>query len=136
MNAVMDRLPQRLPVRVYWEDTDASGVVYHAHYLRWFERGRTEWLRTLGHDQTRLAASLGIAFTVASLGIDYRRPARLDDELLVLTSLTERRGASLGFEQTLVKSDDPGLILAQARVRVACIDAVHFTPKRLPDLGI
>lgn len=123
------------PVRVYWEDTDASGVVYHANYLRWFERGRTEWLRALGFDQDKLMREVGVAFTVASLDIQYKRPARLDDELEVVTRIAELKKASLTFAQTLSRRDDRATVLCQARVQVACVDARTFAPRRMPELG-
>lgn len=121
------------PVRVYWEDTDASGVVYHANYLRWFERGRTEWLRALGYDQHKLMHEVGIAFTVASIDIQYRRPARLDDELEIVTGIDEIRNVSLTFAQTLRRAGG-GEVLSGAKVRVACIDARTFAPRRIPTL--
>lgn len=123
------------PLRVYWEDTDASGVVYHANYLRWFERGRTEWLRTLGHDQDRLMREAGIAFTVAGLEIQYRRPARLDDQVEVVTRIAELKKASLVFGQLLRRAGAPEQILASATVRVACVDSASFAPRRIPPLG-
>ncbi len=124
-----------MPLRVYWEDTDASGVVYHANYLRWFERARTEWLRALGYSQERLMSEVGIAFTVASIEIQYRRPARLDDLLDVVTRVSEIRNVSLSFTQSLQRPDAPGQILTQAQVRVACVDAKTFVPRRIPNLG-
>ena len=122
------------PVRVYWEDTDASGVVYHANYLRWFERARTEWLRALGHDQESMRGVLGIAFTVASLEIRYLRPARLDDALEVVVTVGQMRRASLEFVQTLRKAAAP-TVLSEARVRVGCVDVESFRPRPLPELG-
>jgi len=119
------------PVRVYYEDTDASAVAYHANYLRWFERARTEWLRGRGYGQEALRVEAGVAFTVSKIEIDYRKPARLDDALEVHTRIAELRGASLIFEQRLCR---PGSAeaLTTARVRVACVDAVTFRPKALP----
>tara|TARA_R110000787_G_scaffold107489_22_gene215499 strand:+ start:1201 stop:1602 length:402 start_codon:yes stop_codon:yes gene_type:complete len=125
----------RWPVRVYWEDTDASGVVYHANYLRWFERARTEWLRAKGFNQDALCAELGIAFTVASLDVRYLLPARMDDALLIEVSVEGRKRASLNFVQRALRSEGEQL-LAQARVRVACVDASSFRPLPLPDLGL
>ena len=125
----------RWPVRVYWEDTDASGVVYHANYLRWFERGRTEWLRALGFDQDKLMREVGVAFTVASLDIQYKRPARLDDELEVVTHIAELKKASLTFAQILSRREDNAAVLCQASVQVACVDARTFAPRRMPELG-
>ena len=123
------------PVRVYWEDTDASGGVYHANYLRWFERARTEWLRARGHGQETLRTGRGIVFTVASLEIRYLRPARLDDVLEVTVEVPAPRRASLTFVQRLCRSVG-GDLLAEARVRVGCVDAAGFRPRALPDLGL
>jgi len=122
------------PIRVYWEDTDASGVVYHANYLRWFERGRTEWLRDRGYDQEKLRLEIGIAFTVADLSIQYRRPARLDDQVEVVTSVEEVKNVTLTLAQVLRKAGNPDEVMARATVRVACIDANTFMPKRIPAL--
>lgn len=119
------------PLRVYWEDTDASGVVYHANYLRWFERARTEWLRDKGYDQERLRTEQGVAFTVAGLEIRYLRPARLDDALEVEVSVTESRRASLVFGQVIRRVGD-ATVLSEATVRVGCVDAATFRPKAIP----
>lgn len=119
------------PVRVYWEDTDASGVVYHANYLRWFERARTEWLRARGFDQERLRVEQGVAFTVASLEIRYLRPAHLDDALSVEVAVAEARRASLSFRQALRRAAD-GELLSEASVRVGCVDAASFRPRAIP----
>ncbi|MGQ0618792.1 MAG: tol-pal system-associated acyl-CoA thioesterase [Panacagrimonas sp.] len=119
------------PVRVYWEDTDASGVVYHANYLRWFERARTEWLRARGFDQERLRVEAGVAFTVANLEIRFLRPARLDDALRVEVAIAESRRASISFQQTLRREVD-GQLLSEATVRVGCVDAASFRPKAIP----
>ena len=119
------------PIRVYWEDTDASGVVYHANYLRWFERARTEWLRAKGHDQESLRTGQGVAFTVADISIRYRRPARLDDALAVEVELAESRKVSLTFRQVLRRTEG-GEILAEAEVRVGCVDAATFRPRPIP----
>ncbi|MEW6169080.1 MAG: tol-pal system-associated acyl-CoA thioesterase [Pseudomonadota bacterium] len=120
------------PVRVYYEDTDASGVTYHANYLRWLERGRTEWLRALGLQQEGLRAALGAVFTVAGLEIEFRRPARLDDLLEVQTSVAVLRRASIVFEQMLVRTAD-GELLTRARVKVGCVGVADFRPAPLPD---
>lgn len=121
------------PIRVYYEDTDASGVAYHANYLKWFERARTEWLRELGYSQERLRVELGVAFTVANLEVDYRKPARLDDELTIVTRVAEQKRASLRFEQTLILQTD-SMLLAAARVRVGCVNAGDFRPCAMPNL--
>jgi acyl-CoA thioester hydrolase len=127
----MTASPFVFPIRVYYEDTDASGVAYHANYLRWFERGRTEWLRSLGFSQELLREELAVAFTVANLQIDYRRPARLDDLLEVATRVAEVRAASLVFEQVLGPAGG-GQLLARASVRVGCVDMADFRPTALP----
>lgn len=119
----------RWPLRVYYEDTDASGVVYHANYLKYFERARTEWLRTLGFDQARLHAEQGVAFTLASATVDFRAPARLDDHLEVLTAVVEHRRASLVFSQTVLCGETR---LAEGRFRVGCVDSASFRPRAMP----
>jgi acyl-CoA thioester hydrolase len=118
------------PVRVYWEDTDAGGVVYHASYLRFLERARTEWLRALGVDQFALKQSSGLAFLVRDMQIDFLRPALLDDELSVTVVVMQRRAASILFTQTVVRAD--GTCLIRARVRVACVDIQHMRPAQIP----
>ena len=120
------------PVRVYYEDTDASGVVYHAAYLRFFERARTEWLRAMGQGQEQLRLSRGIAFTVANMDIDFLKPARLDDELDITVEIDEVRGASLRLKQTLRRRSDPAVLLARASVRVGCVEVATFRPCPIP----
>lgn len=119
----------RWSVRVYYEDTDATGVVYHANYLKYFERGRTEWLRCLGFDQYQLAAEEGAAFTLASTAIDYLGPARLDDRLEVVTTVAEHSRVTLVFSQTIERD---GECLTRASFRVVCVDGERFRPRRLP----
>jgi acyl-CoA thioester hydrolase len=125
------------PARVYWEDTDAGGIVYYANYLRFLERARTEWLRSLGHSQRSLSVDPGVVFTVVSLSIDYRRPARLDDELAVTCEAHVEGAATLRFAQRIYRRGGDALsaehLLAEAHVRVACVDARTLRPKRLPD---
>jgi acyl-CoA thioester hydrolase len=119
------------PVRVYWEDTDAGGVVYHASYLRFLERARTEWLRDLGVDQMAFKESTGLAFMVHRMEIDFLKPALLDDELTVTVEVKERRAASILFAQTITRAD--GTALIQAQVRAACVDLKRMQPARIPD---
>jgi len=119
----------RWPIRVYYEDTDAGGVVYHTGYIRYFERARTEWLRSLGYSQQRLVQEEGVLFTVVDLAIHYLRPARLDDLLEVVTR-AEVAGASVLFHQAARNAG--GELLAEGQVRVACVDAQTFRPRRLP----
>ncbi|MEY8877146.1 MAG: tol-pal system-associated acyl-CoA thioesterase [Leptothrix sp. (in: b-proteobacteria)] len=117
------------PLRVYWEDTDAGGVVFYANYLKFFERARTEWLRALGHSQERLRLDTGLMFVVADTAVRYRAPARLDDELQVSVTLAERGSASLVIAQQAWRGDT---LLAEGRIRIGCVDSVRFTPKRIP----
>ncbi|UXI67671.1 tol-pal system-associated acyl-CoA thioesterase [Tahibacter amnicola] len=120
------------PIRVYWEDTDAGGVTYHASYLRFLERARSEFLRARGIEQERLRADNSVVFVVRDLTIGFLKPARLDDVLRVTVALTERRGASLVFQQQILREADASL-LVQARVRAACLDAIRFRPRPIPD---
>ena len=119
-----------LPVRVYYEDTDAGGVVYHTGYIRFFERARTEWLRALGYSQDKLAQEAGVLFTVVELTVRYLKPARLDDLLQVLARAERTGGASLLFSQEA--RNEAGDLLAEGQVRVACVDAHSMKPRRLP----
>jgi acyl-CoA thioester hydrolase len=125
------------PTRVYWEDTDAGGIVYYANYLRFLERARTEWLRSLGYSQRALAEESGIMFAVVSLSVDYRRPAKLDDELFVTCEPESEGTASIRFKQRIYDGLAGALakdrLLVEASVRVACLDARTLRPKRLPD---
>lgn len=120
----------RLPVRVYYEDTDAGGVVYHTGYIRFFERARTEWLRALGYSQQQLAEEAGVLFTVVELAVRYLKPARLDDMLEVLARARITGGASVAFEQEIRNA--AGELLAEGEVRVACVAADSMKPRRLP----
>ncbi|HUR41235.1 MAG TPA: tol-pal system-associated acyl-CoA thioesterase [Verrucomicrobiae bacterium] len=121
------------PVRAYYEDTDASGVVYHAVYLKYFERARTEWLRAMGFGQQSLRGRLDVVFTVANLSVDYLRPARLDDDLEVTVVVAEMRRASLHFKQVLTRRGERDTPLARATVRVGAVDVGTFRPCALPD---
>ncbi len=111
--------PETLTVRVYYEDTDAGGIVYHAAYLRFAERGRTEFVRKLGIDQQQLRAETGSGFVVTSLTIDYLKPAFLDDNLTITTEIERIRPASVNFKQTVARESQ---IIAHLKVRVACLD--------------
>jgi acyl-CoA thioester hydrolase len=120
------------PVRVYWEDTDAGGVVYHASYVRFLERARSEWLRARGIAQLRVRDELGVLFVVRDMQLEFVAAARLDDELDVTIESFERRSASLSFVQCILRRADRAL-LTRARVRAACIDAATWQPRRIPD---
>ena len=117
------------PVRVYYEDTDAGGVVYHTSYIRFLERARTEWLRSLGYSQAKLVDEIGLVFSVVSLEMKYLLPARLDDLLLVRCGVEIGGGASVNFEQVIHRGEQE---LARGKVVVACLDASTFKPRRLP----
>ena len=136
--------PFRWESRVYWEDTDGGGIVYYANYLRFLERARTEWLRSLGYSQRVLAEEPGIVFAVVSLNIEYRKPAKLDDELLITCEPKVEGAATIVFAQRIYRSGGgtqagtkaispgPASLLVEASARVACLDARTLRPKRLP----
>jgi acyl-CoA thioester hydrolase len=117
------------PTRVYWEDTDGGGVVYYANYLKFLERARTEWLRSLGFSQSDLVKDPGVIFVVTNINLDYRRPARLDDSLLITCELIPQGAASMAFAQRILRDRE---VLIEGTVRVACLDAQSFRPRRLP----
>jgi len=121
------------PVRVYWEDTDAGGVVYYANYLRFLERARSEWLRTLGIDQARLLTEERLQFVVVEANIRYHRPAKFDDELVVTAALGSLGGASVTFEQEIRRGTPAGDLLVSATVRAACIASDTLKPRPLPN---
>ena len=116
-------------IRVYWEDTDAGGVVYYANYLKFMERCRTEWLRALGIDQSRLRTERKLQFAVMDVQVSYRYPAMLDDEILVSVALTRMRGASFSFKQEIWRD---AVQLIDASTRVVCLDSSSLKPKAIP----
>lgn len=118
------------PLRVYWEDTDAGGVVFYANYLRFFERARTEWLRALGVSQQALREQEAALFVVSEARVRYLQPARLDDELHVSVELLELGRASLLIAQ---EARCGHTVLAQGQVRIGCVDARNFRPRRIPN---
>lgn len=121
---------QTIPIRIYYEDTDAGGVVYHARYLHFFERARTEYLRSIGFTQQVLLREQQIAFVVKSLVIDYKFPAKLDDWLFVETEIVAIKGATILFKQYLKRDTD---VLSMADVKVACVDLNKMKPVAIPD---
>ena len=127
----MPELLNPFPVRVYWEDTDAGGVVYYANYLKFFERARTEWLRALGVEQQALRDATGAIFVVADAQVKYLAPAKLDDLLTVTVKMVERGQASMVIEQQAWRG---GTLLVDGRFRIGCVDALSLRPKRIPDL--
>ena len=125
------------PVRIYWEDTDAGGIVFYANYLKFFERSRTEWLRSLGIEQQRMKDSTGGMFVVTETSIRYLRPARLDDELIVTASLIETGRASMIIkQQALLKTEqkDPlsATLLCEGTIRIGWVHGASLQPKRIP----
>ena len=124
------------PIRVYWEDTDAGGIVFYANYLKFFERARTEWLRSLGLEQQQLKQTTGGMFVVAESNVRYVRPARLDDELIVTATLKEIGQASMIIEQqALLKAEQSSpkvALLCEGSVRIGWVNANTLRPARMP----
>ena len=117
------------PVRIYWEDTDAGGVVFYANYLKFFERARTEWLRTLGVGQQQMRQERGLVLVVTDTQVRYRQPARLDEELTITVALGAAARATLTLTQAALRG---ATLLADSRITLACVEASTFRPKRLP----
>lgn len=133
VNVSSVRLPFQWPVRIYWEDTDAGGIVYYANYLKYMERARTEWLRAAGIEQLPLKEQRGLMFVVVDLQAHYRRPARYGDVLQVTCEVAERTRVSLTFQQRIYRGSlAEGELLIEGKVRVACLDANSLKPKALP----
>jgi acyl-CoA thioester hydrolase len=123
--------PFAWPVRIYYEDTDVGGVVYYANYLRFMERARTEWLRSLGFEQDELIEREGVLFAVAGVDVRYRLPARFNDLLRVTVAVAERGRSRLTFDQSVLRDTD-GALLTEGRIQVACLDAGSFRPRPIP----
>ncbi len=124
------------PVRVYYEDTDSGGVVYYANYLKFMERARTELLRSIGYEQDQLQQKRGIIFAVRSANIRYKKPARFNDELNVITSIISLGKASIYFKQSvLLKTpyvDTKASLLSTAEIKIACLNVEKFSPQSIP----
>ncbi len=118
-----------IPVRVYYEDTDAGGVVYYANYLKFFERCRTEWMRQAGHDQSVLAAEAGIGFVARKASCEYLRPARLDDQLTVGLEVEKLTRVRVVFRQHVRRGDEE---LVTGTVEIACVDMAGMRPAPIP----
>lgn len=118
------------PVRVYYEDTDAGGVVFYANYLKFFERARTEMLRAMGHEQDQLIVNEGIIFVVRSVQVDYLRPARFNELLQVSAEVCLAKKASITFAQQIKRGDE---VLCEGIIRIACLDALTMRPKAIPE---
>jgi acyl-CoA thioester hydrolase len=119
-------------LRVYWEDTDGGGVVYYANYLKFLERARSEWLRALGYHQQQLHTELGIVFAVTAISVNYLQPARLDDELVVRSTIVSVGGASMDVSQQIDRTSATALTLLTASVKLVCLTAQGFKPARMP----
>ena len=122
-------MTHRFPIRVYYEDTDLGQIVYYANYLKFIERGRSEWLRAAGVDQQRLLDKAHLAFVVRRVEADYLSPARFDDQLEVVTTLEQASGPRVTVSQAVERD---GKVLFQARVTVICVDLRTMRPHRLP----
>jgi len=125
------------PIRVYYEDTDSGGVVYYANYLKFMERARTELLRSVGYEQDQLQQELGIIFAVHSANIQYKKPARFNDELKVITSIASLGKASIHFKQSIYLQashhvDAVNELLSEAEIKIACLNVEKFTPQSIP----
>lgn len=117
------------PVRIYFEDTDSGGVVYHSNYLKFMERARTEWLRSVGIDQHHLKYHAHIMFVVHRIDIQYKLPARFNDDLVVKSELLEIGSSKIEFRQMIYRDE---VLLIDANVDIACIDSEKFKPVRIP----
>lgn len=121
------------PARVYYEDTDAGGVVYHANYLHFLERARTEWLRQLGFEQDQLRTEHNVLFAVRSLNIEYKRPARFNEQLEILVNSVNLRRASMELQQSIVRTDQmTNELIVSADVNIVCVDSAQFSPCPVP----
>ncbi len=133
-----DLRPYRFALRVYWEDTDAGGVVFYANYLKFFERARTEWLRSLGHRQERIRVESGVVFIVTDTAVRYLRPARLDDLFAVTVDVKHAGRAQMTIAQQAWRTASDGApggeeLLAEGTIRIGCVDAGTFKPQRIPN---
>ena len=127
-------LPFRFELRVYWEDTDAGGVVFYANYLKFFERARTEWLRSLGHQQERIRVETGAVFVVTDTAVRYLRPARLDDLIAVTVDVQHAGRAQMTIAQQAWRRAPQGdELLAEGTIRIGCVDAGTFRPQSIPN---
>lgn len=121
--------PFNWSIRVYYEDTDAGGVVFYANYLKFFERARTEMLRHLGFEQDQLIEIQNLIFVVRSVTVDYLKPARFNDLIDVTSAVIEKKKTSLIFKQSILRED---ILLCDAEIRIACLDAQTMKPKPIP----
>ena len=120
----------KIPVRIYYEDTDAGGIVYHANYLKFAERGRTEFLRNCGFLNSQLEKDQGFLFVVRHIDVDYLKPAYLDDELVMHSSILDLKNSSFVMQQSLYRKDE---LVCDLRVVLVCVDSKKHKPVRLPE---
>ena len=125
----MERITSEWNIRVYFEDTDSGGDVYHANYLKFMERARTEWLRGIGLDQAKLKLKDNIMFVVAKLNIEFKKPAKFNDELTVITNIEGIGASTIFINQEILKDN---YLISSARVEIACINSKLFKPQRIP----
>ncbi len=126
--------PYRFQLRVYWEDTDAGGVVFYSNYLKFFERARTEWLRSFGHEQERMRTDSGVVFIVTDTTVRYLSPARLDDLLAVTVQVKHAGRAQMTIaQQAWRQASQRETLLAEGTIRIGCVDAGTFRPQRIPN---
>ena len=128
---MVSHLPFKWSVRIYFEDTDSGGVVYHSNYLKFMERARTEWLRSLDLNQADLKKKDKIMFVVANVNIDYKKAARFNDELDIETSIDKIGASRVDLTQNIMKNSD---LYTSAKVTIACINSETFKPQRVPKL--
>ena len=125
----MDKAAFSWPIRVYWEDTDAGGIVFYANYLKFFERARTEWLRSLSIEQRHLKETTGGMFVVAETSVHYLRPARLDDELIVTARMQQCGRASMTIHQQILLKN---ALICEGKIRIGWVDVASLQPHRIP----
>lgn len=131
MSGQSSSLPFSWPVRVYYEDTDAGGVVYHSRYLNFFERARTEWLRACGFEQDQLREQRGIILAVSRATLEYRAPARFNEQLLVELTAVSARRVAMNMQQHIINAANQR-VLCQAEVQIACVDSQKMRPRAIP----
>jgi acyl-CoA thioester hydrolase len=124
----------KMDIRIYYEDTDAGGVVYHANYLNFAERGRTEFLRELGHQNSELERDFGVLFVVKHIDIEYAKPAFLDDQLRMESVITEMKNSSFIMQQTLYCESRDNELISDMRVALVTVDTNTIKPVRLPEI--
>ncbi len=123
----------RWPIRIYYEDTDSGGVVYHSNYLKFMEQARSEWLRSLSIEQDELMQQTGVLFAVRKITIDYKKAARFNDVVVVVTNLTKKSGASIELNQ-IITNEQESVVICEADIKIVSIQAKSFKPCALPTI--